>query len=395
MLRNPQVYSRIKRRSLTILALGLVLACVYVATHGGVAKRARAARNSHASVPHPNFLIIIGDDHAADTLGVNGDTHGATPRLDALARQGVNFRHAYCNAPVCTASRQSLITGRLPHAVGVTRLNTALPETAVTLGDWMLGRGYVTGAYGKMHFNAAKNHGFEDIVDTSDWKKHLAAHPPAGGDHSVPFRPFRDPSSFWLNSATRSYGLPDASMEATFFADNAAQFFNEHKKEPFTLVVGFHEPHSPFIFPDDWSKRFSPNDFPVPAVNDFDRAHQPKIFKEITPEQTRGITASYYTSISYLDSKVGRILDALEKSGLAENTIVVYLGDNGYHRGHHGRFEKHSLYERAVNVPLIMRWPGKIPAGRQIDDLVELVDILPTLMDLSDCLLYTSPSPRD
>ena len=105
----------------------------------------------------PNILILIGDDQAGGTLGIDGDPRQATPRLDALARQGVRFDRAYCNAPLCTPSRQSFITGRLPHAVGVTRLATALPDDALTLGHWLGDLGYETAAFGKMHFNARGN----------------------------------------------------------------------------------------------------------------------------------------------------------------------------------------------------------------------------------------------
>ena len=373
MLRRPTW--PLKALLLGLAFVGFLLVREFSTRHAGASRVSKA--------DGPNILIIIGDDHAADTLGVDGDTHGATPRLDALAKQGVYFKRAYCNAPVCTASRQSLITGKLPHAVGVTRLPTPLPASAVTLGDWLAHRGYVTAAFGKMHFNSPLTHGFEERIDTPDWRKNLRSHPPKGGDQIVPWRPFKDPASVWLNAEVKPYGLPDASMEATFFADRAADFFVRHKNDRFALVVGFNEPHSPFKFPDDWPRRYSPDDFTAPPVSEADRRVQPKVFQGITPEQTRGITAAYYTSISYVDAKIGRILDALDASGLADDTIVVYLGDNGYLRGHHGRFEKHCLYERAVRVPMIVRWPKHIKAGTQVNEMIEYVDLLPTLYELA------------
>ncbi|HMB04616.1 MAG TPA: sulfatase-like hydrolase/transferase [Isosphaeraceae bacterium] len=116
--------------------------------------RVRAERPNPPRPTGPNLLILIGDDHAGGTLGIDGDPRQATPRLDRLARQGVRFDRAFCNAPVCTPGRQSFLTGRLPHAVGVTLLSTPLPDAAVTLGDWLGGWGYATAAFGKMHFNA-------------------------------------------------------------------------------------------------------------------------------------------------------------------------------------------------------------------------------------------------
>ena len=160
-----------------------------------------------------------------------------------------------------------------------------------------------------------------------------------------------------------------ASMESTYLVDRAAEFLDRHKDKarsrPFAMVVGFPEPHSPFKFPDDWPRRYRPDQFAAPPVSETDRLDQPKVFADLTPDEVRGIQASYYTSLSFLDHQVGRVLDALDASGLADDTIVVYLGDNGYMLGQHGRFEKHCSYEPAVRVPLILRWPGHLPERPQ------------------------------
>ncbi len=345
-------------------------------------RKAGAARHPAVKATGPNLLILIGDDHAAYTLGADGDTHGATPRIDALAKQGVYFRRAYCNSPLCTPSRQSIITGRLPHAVGVTRLQTPLPESAVTLGDWLGDRGYATAAFGKMHFNSKLTHGFDERLDTPEWDHWLKDHEPREVDHRMPWHPFRDPARVWLNAANKPAGLPDEAMEATYFADRAAEFLRRRKEGPFALVVGFNEPHSPFKFPDDQRRRYSPDDFQAPPVSPADRAALPKVFKELTPDDAKGIQAAYYTSISFVDGKVGRILDALDASGQADNTIVVYLGDNGYMTGQHGRFEKHCFYEPAVRIPVIVRWPKHLPEGKRINEMIEGIDLLPTLLEL-------------
>lgn len=347
-----------------------------------------------ARVKGPNILIIVGDDHGAGTLGIDGDPRQATPRLDALARQGVRFDRAFCNSPVCTASRQSFITGRLPHAVGVTRLLTPLPDDAVTLGDWLGDLGYDTAAIGKMHFNGPSKHGFVERVDSNDWSKWLDAHPPPKGDKPRAWRPFQDPAAVWLNAEGHSYGLPLASMESTYFVDRVAEYFNRHKDKkkarPFAMVVGFYEPHSPFKFPHEWKGKFRPEQFTAYPVSESDRLEQPKIFASLKPEEVQGIQASFYTSLSFLDHQIGKVLDALDASGLAEDTIVVYFGDHGYMLGQHGRFEKHCSYEPAVRVPLIVRWPGHLPRARRVTELVELVDVLPTLLDLAG-----QPSPPD
>ncbi len=342
----------------------------------------------------PNILIIVGDDHGGMTLGCDGDPRRATPRLDALAGQGVRFSRAYCNAPLCSPSRQSMLTGRLPHAVGSTRLLTPLPADAITIGDWLGDLGYDTAAYGKLHFNSKLKHGFYDRLDTADWRRWLQNNPLALGRTPMRWRPFADPPATWLNSQVKSFGLPLGAMESSYYVDRAVSFLGRHKDRgrapPFAMVVGFYEPHAPFKFPDDWTRRYDPAEFPVSTPTEADRKIQPKVFADLKPDEIRGIQAAYFTSLSFLDHQVGRILDALDASGLADDTIVVYLGDNGYILGQHGRFEKHCFFEPAVRVPLIFRWPGHLPAGRKVDDLAELVDVLPTVLDLAD-----QPRPPD
>lgn len=380
------------RRTLGILLLAVAALVLLRAASPPRSAHAQRPRPARPPADAPNVLILIADDQAAYTLGLDGDPHGATPNLDRLGRQGAYFEHAYANAPVCTASRQSFLTGRYPHSVGVTVLTTPLPETAVTLGDWLAGQGYATGAIGKMHFNGPAAHGFDLRIDTPDWQRWLQKNPPEGGDLRRPWRPFREPAAAWLNAAARDAGLPLASSEATFFADRAADYFRAHKDEnrPFALVVSFHEPHSPFVFPREWAGKFSPKDFPVRPVSEADRREQPAIFAPLTPDDVRGIQAAYYTSLNYVDHQIGRVLDALDASGLADDTIVVYWGDHGYLLGHHGRFEKHVLYEPAVRSPLIVRWPGHVREGRRVPDLVEMVDVFPTLMEL-----LRLPTPPD
>ena len=219
---DPERFHRARRRGVfprfgtlaTFWALSLL-----IALPDPVPNRVRAERLAPSAKRGPNLLLIIADDHGGGTLGIDGDPRKATPRLDALARQGARFDRAYCNSPVCTPSRQSLITGRLPHAVGVTQLETRLPDDAITLGDWLGDLGYLTAAFGKMHFNGPAHHGFARRLDHADWLAHLKLHPPEGGDQRRPWRPFQDPAAVWLNADCRSDGLPDASMESTYYAD--------------------------------------------------------------------------------------------------------------------------------------------------------------------------------
>jgi choline-sulfatase len=147
-------------------------------------------------------------------------------------------------------------------------------------------------------------------------------------------------------------------------------------------VVSFYEPHSPFHFPDGWAGRFRADQFSAFPISDPDRRQQPEIFAPLSEDDVKGIQAAYFTSLSFVDSRIGRLIEALDQSGLSRNTLVVYVGDNGYMLGQHGRFEKHCFYEQAVRIPLVMRWPGHVESGRTVSQLVEMVDIMPTVLHL-------------
>jgi len=343
-----------------------------------------SAGAGHRGPGDPNLLLIVADDHGGGTLGIEGDPRRATPNLDALARQGALFERAFCNSPLCTPSRQSLITGKLPHAIGVTQLATRLSDDALTMGEWLRDLDYQTLAIGKMHFNGPSTHGFTVRIDTPDWERDLLAHPPRGGDARRPWRPILDPPRQWLNASYQSTGLPLESMQSTYFVDRAIQYLKDKHDRPFAMVVSFYEPHSPFNFPRGWRGRFRPGQFTTPPVSEQDRREQPEIFAPLSALDVRGIQAAYYTSLSFVDAQVGRLIQALDETGLSSQTLVAYVGDNGYMLGQHGRFEKHCFYEPAVRIPLIMRWPGHLESHHRIAGLVEMIDILPTILHLME-----------
>jgi choline-sulfatase len=343
-----------------------------------------ALAGAHAARPsRPNILLLLGDDHAAYTLGCYGSRVARTPNLDRLAAQGALFTRAYCNSPVCTPSRQSLLTGRLPHATGVTLLTTPLADKELTLAEVLKAAGYDTAAIGKMHFNSALQHGFDRRLDLPEQRARLRANPPLSLPADVkttgPWRPFKDPARVWLNSECRPQPAREADMDATFFAEEAVKFLRQPRERPFFLIVSFYQPHSPFQFPVEYAGRFDPKDMITPRPGPEDAAQVPLIFRDLTDAEKRGIAAAYHTAAAFLDANVGRVLAALEASGQATNTLVIYTGDNGYHLGHHGRFEKHCGYEPAVRVPLLARWPGRVKPGTTVEALVELVDLFPTI----------------
>ncbi|MBI3836821.1 MAG: sulfatase [Planctomycetia bacterium] len=336
----------------------------------------------------PNVLVICADDHAAYVTGAYGNKTVRTPNIDRLAAGGIRFLRAYCNSPVCTASRQSFLTGRYPRSIGVTRLETPLPESEVTMAETLRLAGFDTAAIGKMHFNSDSKHGFDVRIDLAEHRAWLAGQSrdalPTDLEVQPPWRPFKDPARVWLNSFCRPVGATDREMDGTYFAEQAAAYLQSPRAKPFFLMVSFYEPHSPFRFPLEYRGRHDPAKFIVPKLGPEDDEQIPAVFRGLTDAEKQGIAAAYYTSVEFMDKNVGLVLEALDRSGQARDTIVIYLGDHGYLLGQHGRFEKHTSYEEAIRVPLVMRFPNRIAAGRGTQAFVELVDLVPTIYELCD-----------
>jgi choline-sulfatase len=333
----------------------------------------------------PNVLWIVADDHAPYVMGAYGNRLVRTPNLDRLAADGLRFDRAYCNSPVCTASRQSFLTGRYPRSLGVTHLQTPLPDGTVTLAHRLQAAGYDTAAFGKMHFNSDLTHGFDRRLDLPDHARYLREHGktplPAGAEVQPAWQPFKDPARVWLNSEGRPFGAVDEDMPDTWLARRAADYLAGPHDRPFFLMVSFYEPHSPFRFPVEYRGRHRPEEFAVPRVGPEDDDQVPAIFRDLTDREKQGIAAAYFTSAEHVDANVGRVLEALDRSGRAGDTLVIYIGDHGYLLGQHGRFEKHCSFEEAVRSPLLVRWPGHVKPGRSTAALVEFVDIAPTILE--------------
>jgi len=333
--------------------------------------------------PLKNVVMIIGDDHSARVLGCYGNDIIQTPNLDRMAGRGVKFTSAYANAPLCSASRQSLLTGKYPHATGVTLLRTSFSDENYTVAEHLQASGFVTGYIGKMHFNNNLDHGFQEQFtrrDLNDWRTTHHAEPL---DASIPqrpkWKPFRDPARIWLNADTLPGNYPDESSQGTVYAKKAKEFIENHKDERFCLWVGFHEPHSPFNFPIEFQGKYDPQNMPWPETSPEDDRWIPQEFKDLTEDERRGIIASYYTSVEYLDKNVGMILDELDKQGLTDETLIIYIGDHGYLLNDHKRFEKHMMWEPAVGAPLIVNAGEHVEKGKSVDALTEFVDLAPTI----------------
>ncbi|MEJ7769807.1 MAG: sulfatase-like hydrolase/transferase [Chitinophagaceae bacterium] len=348
--------------------------------------------SSYAQVQSPgspgtfkNIIFIVGDDHSSRVLGAYGNKIIRTPNLDRMAQRGVLFENAFVSSPLCSPSRQSILTGKYPHATGVSILKSAFPEEQVTIADYLTPQGFKTAIIGKNHFNNNFNHGFELKVERKDYEKHLVSNPPRKLPDSVKVRsqwkPFVDPANIWLNADGLPSSQYDKEQAGTYYANRAIEFIQGSKDGRFLLWIGFEEPHSPFNFPVEYAKKYDAKSISLPQGSPEDDRWVPKIFKNLTDEEKKGITASYYSSVEFLDKNIGLVLDVVEKAGLAHNTLIIYLGDNGYQLNDHKRFEKHTMWEQSVRVPLIIQAGNKFGKNRRVQALTSFVDLVPTALD--------------
>jgi iduronate 2-sulfatase len=346
----------------------------------------------------PNVLLICVDD-LKPVLGCYGDTHAKTPNLDRLAARSLRLDRAYCNQAVCSPSRNALLTGLRPQTLGIydlpTNFRKAKPD-AVTVAQHFKAAGYRTGALGKI-FHV----GHGNIDDEASW--------------SVPlFRPqapqYLDPANQAPNTPeakakelrgapTESADVPDDAYPDGQIALEAVKRIEAAKGsgEPFFLAVGFLKPHLPFVAPKKYWDLHDPAALPMPGRDsppDGAPEYAPQFggelrrYKDIPggnaplgEELTRHLIHGYYAATSYMDACAGRVLDALEANGLADNTLVVLWGDHGWHLGDHGMWCKHTNYEQAARIPLLVAAPGG--KGSVSEALVETVDVYPTLAELA------------
>ena len=335
----------------------------------------------------PNVLWICADDFAPYVSGTYGDPMARTPNLDRLASQGIRFDHAYCSCPLSTPSRMAFLTGRYPRSVGVTLSPTPLPESEVTIGSLLRPAGYEAVAIGKTHYYRPLRSEFDRRIDHAEYRLYLDSKPPEPVPPGVrvlgPWAPFGDPASVWLNAECLPYA-PDAEMSGTFLAGEAAKFLRDEHAKPFFLWVGFYEVHSPFRFPIEFAGRFDPATFPVPEVAPEDIERIPPVFRDLTDDEKRGIIAAYYTSVAYMDRNVGADPRRPRPVGARRRHPGRLQLRPRLPAGQHGRFEKHCCHEEAVRAALLMRLPGVVAPGRATGALVELIDIVPTILDLCD-----------
>lgn len=347
--------------------------------------------------PRPNVLLICVDD-LKPVLRCYGDQTARTPNIDRLAGQGVLYASAYCNQAVCSPSRNALMTGLRPQTLGIYDLGTnfrlSRPD-AVTIAQHFQQHGYITQALGKVFHVGHGNAEDEASWSIPHWRP-TAAHYQLAESQENKRANNNGPRGTATESADvadETYGDGQIAVEASARIRAAA----ENADQPFFIACGFLKPHLPFVAPKKYWDLYDSRKIPMPQVTELPRnvpAYAPQFGGElrqysdmpregaISEEDTRRLIHGYYAATSYTDAQIGRVLDELDATGARSNTIVVLWGDHGWHLGDHGMWCKHTNYEQAARIPLIISAP-ECAAGKKSRALVETVDVYPTLCELA------------
>jgi iduronate 2-sulfatase len=383
------------RREFIRTGVGAGLACgVGVTSHRLCASERKSSRR-------PNVLWIIMDDGRADALGCYGRGWARTPQIDALAARGVRFETAIVQNPVCVPSRQSMKSGHYAHTFGV----TAMGKPAAVRPAYMKKAHEVPNllpawrSIGMAPVNIGKTHAYQ-----RDWDYQEDVAP----DFDVNGRPrderlaarLKEAGSRYPEAVTKTHGwaiggtVPLEPHEVTTgrLGDLALDKLRQlvEQGEPLFLRVSFHAPHVPCLVPKSYF--IDPDKIGLPVPTQEELQSKPRFEREqlhvyaggldLTPEQIRIARGTYYGMVALVDAQVGRLVDCLTKAGLLDNTIIAINSDQGFQLGEHGLWKKRVFYEQNVKVPLILSGPGLLPQGKVVTEPVEMIDFIPTLMDL-------------
>ncbi len=340
------------------------------------------------SADHPNVLLIAIDD-LNDWVGCLGHMQAKTPSIDQLATRGTLFTNAHCQAPICNPSRTSVMTGLRPSTTGIYVNSpwfrrTARNKDRVTLSQYFGQQGYKTLTAGKIYHGSRQDPRSFEIVgpipgQMSKLDKRLRTDLPTK-------------SRLWDFGAQQ---YPEEKFNDHLVASWAVEQLETKHDKPFFMAVGFYRPHVPFYAPQRFFDRFPLANVQLPTTKDDDRDDLPAAalkltFNPLPPSQEwfeesgswRAAVQAYYSSVSFTDTQVGRVIEALDKSEYAKNTVIVLWSDHGFHLGEKQRWAKQSLWERSTHVPLIVSYPGG-NRNQRCSRPVELLSIYPTLVSLA------------
>ena len=349
-----------------------------------------------------NVLFLIADDLNCD-LGSYGNSQVISPNIDKLAKEGALFENAHIQYPLCGPSRASLMTGMYPDQTLITKNNVLIRNTipdVITIGQRFRQQGYRSVRIGKIyHYDNPSAIGTSGTDDIYTWDQTIN---PYGRDkveeykiNTLESRQYGGTLS-WLsaegndNEQTDGIAATEAIKQLEYFSKNGKNFF---------LAVGMFRPHTPFVAPKKYFKMYNRDSIhisydgsskeyletiPTSAAKSIrSKKNQYLLNSKSNKKLAQQIKEAYYATTSFLDSQIGRILKKLEETGLDKNTIVVFTSDHGYHLGEHGHWQKQTLFENSTRVPLIFSGPGIEKNIKINKSPVELIDIYPTLMDLT------------
>lgn len=357
----------------------------------------------------PNILWICTDQQRYDTIHALGNAHIRTPNLDRLVAEGVTFTNAYTQSPICTPSRASFLTGRYPSTLHVNRNGNAyFPPGIPLITRALADAGYDCGLAGKLHLSAA--HGRVEVRPDDGYRVFQWSHHPQPEsfwpteqhayqrwlrEQGIDWEQAHGAEAVdgWTMQGSYRPGIAAQYHQTTWCANEAIAFMLEERSGSWLMSVNPFDPHPPFDPPAEYLERMDVASMPLPLFQpeelesqlDFQGIdHQTERPLAPTDYDARRMVAAYYAQIELIDDQVGRMLDALDASGQRENTIVLFTSDHGEMLGDHGLVLKGCrFYEGAVHVPLILSWPGHFGQGLHSDALVELTDIVPTLLQVT------------
>ena len=373
-----------------------------VGAAAGLAAGSLLAKGEGASGAHPNVLIIQTDQQSAWTLGAYGSTFVKTPHIDGMAKAGVVLDNYITNSGVCTPSRGCLLSGLYPHVNGAYKNNLPLKAEVATFATVMRDAGYRTGYAGKWHLAGTpkpgwleprRSFGFDDcrwMYNRGHWKTILDQ--ANGRPKTPPYRQIGDEDTYttdWLASKTIDFlraGKDDA--------------------RPFLWMAAIPDPHPPLTVRAPYAGRHKPEDMPVPStLLERDRPKWAKGGPVAKARKNRdkgeverwlqARKAKYCDMIPCIDDAVGRILAALEETGRAKDTIVVFTTDHGEYMGEHGLMNKNRIYQASYRIPFILRWPAGLKGGVRSERLVAAIDVMPTLLSLCGLKTPAAVQGRD